>query len=118
MQENENNNESTLDEKKFLRKINLSWKSAGDKLVRTGLEMFFAFRDDDTPRWAKLVILSALAYFVSPLDSIPDIAPLIGFTDDFGVVMSALAVVAIHIKSDHKLAAKELTDKLFKRNVI
>ena len=39
-------------------------------------------RDPSTPRRVKLTLLAALGYFVLPLDAIPDVMPLLGFTDD------------------------------------
>jgi uncharacterized membrane protein YkvA (DUF1232 family) len=34
-----------------------------------------------------LIIVAALVYFISPIDMIPDIIPLTGFTDDFGILL-------------------------------
>lgn len=66
------------------------------------LTLYFTLQDPATPGWARKVILGALAYFVLPLDVLPDILPGIGFTDDFGVIASALAAVAMHIQPAHK----------------
>ncbi|MBX7134506.1 MAG: DUF1232 domain-containing protein [Fimbriimonadaceae bacterium] len=52
-----------------------------------------ALRDPGTPRWAKVVALAALLYVVSPLDVVPDLAPVIGWIDDLGV--AAMAVSAL-----------------------
>ncbi len=35
----------------------------------------------------KAIAVFALLYFIIPLDSIPDISPIVGFLDDIGVVM-------------------------------
>lgn len=38
--------------------------------------------------WQSLIlILAGLVYFVSPIDFIPDLLPLVGFTDDIAVVL-------------------------------
>ena len=34
-----------------------------------------------------LILLAALIYFVNPLDLIPDLLPVAGFTDDFAVLI-------------------------------
>ena len=52
-----------------------------------------ALRDPQTPRWAKVVAVTALLYVVSPLDVVPDLAPVIGWIDDLGV--AAMAVSAL-----------------------
>jgi uncharacterized membrane protein YkvA (DUF1232 family) len=68
-------------------------------------------RDPATPRRVKLTLLAALGYFVLPLDAIPDVMPLLGFTDDAAVIAAALAAVAGSITPQHRQKAKEmLTD--------
>lgn len=62
--------------------------------------------DPATPKRVRLALLAALAYFVAPIDAIPDVLPLIGFGDDAGVLMAAIALVRTHITDDHRKAAK------------
>jgi len=101
-------------QKKFINKINFNWRSAGSKVVNIALQLFFSLRDSATPAWAKGVVIGALGYFISPFDLLPDILPGVGYTDDFGVLLSALAVVAIHIKPEHKAKASDLSRRIFK----
>ena len=55
--------------------------------------------------------VAALGYFVLPLDALPDVMPLLGFTDDAAVIAAALAAVAGSITPQHREKAKEmLTD--------
>ena len=63
--------------------------------------------DPKTPRRVRLALLAALAYFVAPIDALPDILPLVGFSDDAGVLMAAIAMVRAHITDDHRRAAKK-----------
>jgi uncharacterized membrane protein YkvA (DUF1232 family) len=65
-------------------------------------------RDPSTPRRVKLTLLAALGYFVLPLDAIPDVMPLLGFTDDAAVIAAALAAVAGSITPQHRDKAKEM----------
>lgn len=62
--------------------------------------------DPKTPRRVRLALLAALAYFVAPIDGIPDLLPLVGFGDDAGVLMATLALVGSHITADHREAAR------------
>ena len=55
------------------------------------------------PTKTLIKILAVLAYFVSPFDFIPDVLPLIGFTDDLALVLW----VVNSIKSDLDQFAKE-----------
>jgi len=64
------------------------------------LLLVHAFRSKHTPGWAKNIIFGALAYFVSPFDSIPDLAPFLGLTDDLGVMTFALVTIASYIDKD------------------
>lgn len=65
-------------------------------------------RDPSTPRRVKLTLLAALGYFVLPLDAIPDVMPLLGFTDDAAVIAAALAAVAGSITPQHRDKAREM----------
>ncbi|MBE7496681.1 MAG: DUF1232 domain-containing protein [Verrucomicrobiaceae bacterium] len=83
----------------------------GREIVENALALYYALQDPDTPVWAKSIIIGALLYFVSPLDAIPDTIPVVGFSDDAGVLIAALAAVAVHIKPEHKeQAAKRATE--------
>lgn len=68
---------------------------------------WFCVRDENTPRRVKLVLVAALAYFVLPVDVIPDFLPLLGFSDDAAVIAAALAAVAGSIAPEHRERARE-----------
>jgi uncharacterized membrane protein YkvA (DUF1232 family) len=60
----------------------------------------------------KATLVGALAYFVLPLDAIPDVLPVIGFTDDAAVLATAIRLVANHISPVHRQAARDALAKL------
>ncbi|TBW40074.1 DUF1232 domain-containing protein [Siculibacillus lacustris] len=62
--------------------------------------------DPATPNKVRLTLFAALAYFVAPIDALPDFLPMIGFSDDIGVLLAALAMVRSHIHDDHREAAR------------
>lgn len=68
---------------------------------------YYCAMDKNTPMRAKGVLLAALAYFVLPADTIPDVFFGIGFTDDIAVLTAALAAVRAHMTPAHRLAARE-----------
>ncbi len=68
---------------------------------------YYCAMDSDTPLKAKGMLLAALAYFVLPTDTVPDVLVGIGFTDDIAVLTAALAAVRAHMKPAHRLAARE-----------
>lgn len=84
----------------------------GRKVVYTALILFYCLKDEDTPAWAKGVIVGALGYLILPLDLIPDIIPGAGYTDDWGALVAALGTVAAYIKDDHKTKASKQVERL------
>ena len=46
---------------------------------------------DNNVGWQrKAIVAAALIYFIVPIDTIPDLAPLFGYMDDLGVIMATL----------------------------
>jgi uncharacterized membrane protein YkvA (DUF1232 family) len=76
------------------------------------LAAWICTRDPATPRRVRLTLLAALGYFVLPLDAIPDILPVIGFTDDAAVIAAAIAAVAGSITPEHREKAKRTLAEL------
>lgn len=98
-------------EESFWNKLQKYGRKAGIKVIYAGLLLFYALREPGTPNWAKGVILGALGYFISPLDAIADFIPVAGYSDDMGMLLLALASVALFI-NDHvkEQARKRLLD--------
>jgi uncharacterized membrane protein YkvA (DUF1232 family) len=71
------------------------------------LAAYYCAFDRQTPLQVKAALLAALAYFVLPLDAVPDLLPLFGFTDDALVLVTALRMVSVHIHESHRVAARE-----------
>ncbi|WP_339833867.1 YkvA family protein [uncultured Parvibaculum sp.] len=68
---------------------------------------WFCARDPKTPMRVKATLLAALAYFVTPVDLIPDLVAAFGFTDDAAVLMAAIGLVSSHIMPRHRQAARK-----------
>ena len=90
----------------FWNKIKTVFKKAGIKVVYSALTLYYTYQKNDTPTWAKGVIIGALGYFISPIDAIPDITPGIGYADDIGVLLAAVATVSAYIDGEVKQYAK------------
>jgi uncharacterized membrane protein YkvA (DUF1232 family) len=71
------------------------------------LAAWYCAFDRDTPRHVQVALVGALAYFVLPFDAIPDMMPVLGFTDDAAVLATALKLVASHVRPEHRDAAKQ-----------
>ena len=70
------------------------------------LAAYYCAFDKETPRHVQVALLGALAYFILPFDFVPDMLPVLGFTDDAAVLATALRLVASHITDDHREAAR------------
>jgi uncharacterized membrane protein YkvA (DUF1232 family) len=68
--------------------------------------------DRQTPLRVKAALVGALAYFVLPADVIPDVLPLIGYTDDAALLAAAIRLVASHITPDHRDAARRTLERM------
>ena len=67
---------------------------------------YFCAIDAATPLRVKGMLLAALAYFVMPLDVIPDFVAGLGFTDDAAVLAMAIGAVSRHLKPEHHARAR------------
>lgn len=92
-----------LDEEEYRRKAALVNGNFEKKMVDAGKKIRFAgdlvamfryFMDGSIPWQRKAIIVGALLYFILPLDAIPDIAPFVGYFDDFGVVAAVTKFMA------------------------
>lgn len=71
------------------------------------LLLFFAYKSESTPGWARKIIIGAFAYFLSPLDSIPDLTPFLGMTDDIGIISFGLVTIACYVDENVRSKAYE-----------
>ena len=103
------NNEYAKDysESSFWDKVKQFATKAGSKVIYAALKLYYTLQSTNTPAWAKAVILGALGYFIAPVDAIPDPIPAVGFADDLGVLVAALATVSLYIDDNVKQKAKE-----------
>ncbi|ABD88074.1 YkvA family protein [Rhodopseudomonas palustris] len=70
------------------------------------LAAYYCAFDRHTPRHVQAALLGAIAYFVLPFDFVPDMLPLLGFTDDAAILATAIRMVASHITPEHRAAAR------------
>ncbi len=71
-------------------------------LARETVALYFCLIDPTTPAWVKAIVAAALAYFVLPLDAIPDFLPIVGLGDDASILAAAYAAVSAHITPEHR----------------
>ncbi len=102
-----------FDDQRFWRKL----VRVASRLTREGIEqaltLYFAARRAETPAWAKATVYAVLAYFVLPIDSIPDVTPGVGFSDDLMLLAAALSTIAAHIDDEVRRRAQRTLNRLW-----
>src|SRR5215510_13962087 len=73
---------------------------------------YYCAFDRATPLKVKGVLLGAPAYFVLPLDAVPDFLLGLGFTDDMAVLLPAISMIRTHLRPEHYDKARETLDRL------
>jgi len=81
-------------------------RTAGTKTVYSALLLYYAYEREETPRWAKRTVLGVLGYLLMPLDAIPDLTPVLGYTDDVTMLAAGLAAIAVYVNKDVKDSAR------------
>ncbi len=80
-------------------KVNFVEENLWSKVQRVGKKISFAkdikalyayMKDPNVSWYRKAIVIMGLVYFISPIDTIPDIAPLIGYLDDLGVIAAVV----------------------------
>ncbi len=72
---------------------------------------YYCSMDVDTPLKVRATLLGALAYFILPIDIVPDFIAGIGYGDDAAVLAAAISLVSAHIRPTHRLAAAKALGK-------
>jgi uncharacterized membrane protein YkvA (DUF1232 family) len=73
-----------LVEEHFEEKMQQAGKAL--RFAQDAIALFRYFRDAAVIWQKKVIVVAALVYFILPLDAIPDLTPVIGYLDDFGVI--------------------------------
>ena len=97
----------------FWEKLRQFARTAGRSVVEKALWLYFATQSPTCPKWAKTTAYGALAYFVLPVDAVPDILPGVGYVDDLGALAAAVSIIASQITPEVKAKAAETLDKWF-----
>lgn len=98
-------------------KIKKYAKKAGSSAIYAVLLLYYVIQKEEVPKKEKALIIGALGYFILPFDLIPDVAPVVGFTDDIGALIAALVRVAMYIDEDVKNQARLKLQDWFGENV-
>jgi len=93
-------------EKSLWEKIKKFSKAAGNKVIYAVLLLYYAMKDSNVSIKTKLFIAASLGYFILPTDAIFDLTPIIGYSDDLGVLLFALKQISSAITTEVKENAR------------
>jgi uncharacterized membrane protein YkvA (DUF1232 family) len=103
------------DEKTLQQKLREFSVKAGQQVVYSVLLLYYILKSPDIPFKKKASIAAALGYFILPFDVVPDLIPLIGFSDDLWILMYTLVQISTSITPEIKNQAREKMRKWFKK---
>lgn len=100
-------------EEGFWKKCKKHAASIGQDLMEKALQLYYALDSERCTLKQKSIIYGALAYLVSPIDAIPDLTPILGYTDDMGIIAAALVAVSSCIDEEVKTKAQNKVKEWF-----
>ena len=97
----------------FLEKATRYGKLIGINALYKAVQLWFVMQKPDVPAGTKAVIMGALGYLIAPLDFLPDLLPVLGYTDDLVAITFALIKVQGYIDEEVERKSKKLLAKIF-----
>ncbi len=105
-------------EEGLLHKISKFGKLIGVEALYKALQLWYVLQKPEVPAKDKALIMGALGYLISPLDFIPDLTPVFGYSDDIVAITFALVKVQGYIDDEVKAKAKTLLRRFFSEDVV
>ncbi len=105
--------EKDYSEQGFWDKVQNYAAKAGVTLIYKALQLYYVAQSPDCPMKVKAGIYSALGYFILPLDIIPDVTPVVGFSDDLAAIGMALVLAQAYLTPEVDAQAKERIVSIF-----
>ena len=105
--------EQHYNDSSFLDKVTKYGKLIGINALYKAVQLWFVLQKPDVPASTKAVIMGALGYLIAPLDFLPDLMPVLGYTDDFVAITFALIKVQGYIDEEVERKSKKLLAKIF-----
>ncbi len=100
-------------ERKVRRDFWAKFKRAAGKVpfLEDLVSAYYCAMDPATPVRVRGMLLAALAYFIMPIDFVPDILGGLGFADDVALLTAVIGLVSSSITPVHRAAAARALDK-------
>jgi uncharacterized membrane protein YkvA (DUF1232 family) len=99
-------------------KVRENVSSIGMSLIYKAFQLYYVAQSDACPMKVKAGIIAALGYLISPIDLIPDLMPVVGYSDDAAAIAFALAAAQAYITPEIKRQAKERMREIFGEKLV
>ena len=100
--------DSTVIDEGILRKVLIS---AGRTIAQPALEALEILIDPSIPTKVRMTMFAALTYLIMPMDLVPDLIPIAGFSDDLVALSAVISLWRSHITPEIKNKARKKLDK-------
>ena len=85
----------------------------GREALLKAFQLYYVMQKPELPSKVKTIIMGALAYLVLPVDVVPDLLPVVGYTDDVAVLAYALLQALPYIDDEVNAKAEQMLQKIF-----
>lgn len=86
------------------------------KEIWSKVKALYKMIKDPNAAWtSKALAIGTLVYLIVPLDAIPDVLPIAGLTDDLGVILTTVAILAHELKKYINSTAEKKAEQDFQK---
>ena len=100
--------EKNYSESGFWKKVG----SLGKKVLKPALTLYYVMKSPDVPFTIKTTIAGALGYLILPLDLIPDVVTVAGYTDDAAALLAVLKMCDSYVTPEIKAQTNAKLEEL------
>lgn len=100
-------------EESFFDKILGYAKAIGANLIYKALQLYYVLQKPELPAADRAIIIAALGYLISPIDFVPDVVPVVGYSDDAVAIGIALLRASMYIDEEVNRQSKQKLDDIF-----
>jgi len=93
-------------------------KKAGANLIYDVLQLFYVAQNPNVPMKIRAAMVAPLGYFISPVDLIPDLVPIVGYSDDAAVIAMAIGIAHLYINDEIRQKAQDKLVAFFGKSIL
>jgi len=93
-------------------------KKVGANLIYDVLQLFYVAKNPNVPMKIRAAMVAPLGYFISPVDLIPDLVPVAGYSDDAAVIAMAIGIAHMYINDEIRQNAKDKMVAFFGKDIL